>query len=273
MKKQNTKTRYILSCIVDYGILLAVTIPIIKSPHKIDALLFVIAMWIIQIVILSQDKILGGASIGKRIFGIKIVSYECFSEITWGESLIRRFLELLYSYKIIFWRLHLDIDKISNSRIVHKSYQAKPNRTREVNLLQGNHRLNIKREKAFYIDFLIISWLVIASYILRLDYFKNLINDYWEHLYLLLTILIGFTIWIYFAFKDFIYKNASLGKRKLGICIVDRDGKRPSELQMIIRGSIMISLWPIEIVLFLLNKRQIAEMLTYTKVIEDSNTE
>lgn len=269
MKKYNLNTRYFFSCVIDYGIMFAVIVPFSKLNDQMNHTLFGISMLLIELIIFTQDRYLKGASIGKRILGIRMINFEGFKEITWGETLIRRILEMLYTYKIIIWRLYINIDKISNSRIVHKSYDVKPIESKKVILLAGNHTLNIKREKSFFIDLSIISFVIIISYVIRLDYFKNLIDDYNDNLYFLLNFLLSFAIIFYFIFKDFIHKNASIGKRKQGICVVDKEGIKPSGLQMFIRGSIQIGLWPIEIILFLLNKRQVAEMLTYTKVIEE----
>jgi uncharacterized RDD family membrane protein YckC len=69
-----------------------------------------------------------------------------------------------------------------------------------------------------------------------------------------------------------LYGNASIGKRKEGIIVVDKEGKLPSNFQMVIRGYVSLQLYPIEILLFLLKKRQIADMLTYTKVVRIKKT-
>ena len=269
MKRYNLKARYFFSCVIDYGIMFAVIVPFSKLNDQMNDTLFGISMLLIELIIFTQDRYLNGASIGKRILGIKMISNEGFKEITWGETTTRRFLEMLYTYKIIIWRLYINIDKISNSKIVHKSCDVRQKESKKVVLLAGNHTLNIKREKAFFIDLLIISFAIISSYIIRLNYFKNLINNYNDNLYFWLNYSLSFSIALYFTFRDFIHRNASIGKKKLGICVVDKEGNKPSGLQMFVRGSIQMGLWPIEIILFLLNKRQIAEMLTYTKVIED----
>lgn len=72
--------------------------------------------------------------------------------------------------------------------------------------------------------------------------------------------------YIIFLSKDLVYKNASIGKKILNIRIVNNDGKEPLKKQLIFRN-IFIFLWPIEVILIMINNKKIEDYLFKTSIV------
>ncbi|MCK7487875.1 MAG: hypothetical protein MZU97_22100 [Bacillus subtilis] len=277
MKPINTHRRYFFSIVFDYLLLFAVIVPLVLFLDEGNRGLLS-TIWMILFGLFSvQDRILVDASIGKRIFGIKLMTLVPSETISFANVFVRRILELM-RWSFSFFKISIDIDKISDTMVVSRSYirTAVPNNQGK----QGNRiasesqssRLRLLRERAFLWDLLFISWSFILHVLTRLAFFNTMLDQLIPSLSKWVFGLNLAIFALYFVFKDMLYGNASIGKRKEGIVVVDKEGKLPSNVQMMIRGYVSLQLYPIEILLFLLKKRQIADMLTYTKVVRIKKT-
>ncbi len=272
MENVNIKRRYLISYIIDFLLIVLPITPIVmflelSTTPWVFTTIFLIWLSFVW----SQDKLFKGASIGKRICGIKVISYDESEFVTLGEVLTRRFLESFCFSSRLIYRLKVDVDKISNTLICHKSFEPLPEREIKKSKTKVDRKLNALREKAMFFDIMIMSWLFVICYLLRFDYFEELVNDITGDLYSVVFSLVMFALIGYLTLKDMLFRNASLGKRRQGIEVVDMEGKMPSKPQMLLKGFIFCNIWPVELVLFFLNKRLISERLTYTKTVRRQN--
>ena len=74
------------------------------------------------------------------------------------------------------------------------------------------------------------------------------------------------------AFKDILFKNASLGKKILGIEVLRKDGTRATARSCVLRNLVFIFLFPVEIILLLNNDERLADKWLDTKVSISNKT-
>lgn len=274
MKHKKVTTRYILSVLIDYVILMCIVFflstwfPQDNPPVKICIVLILLSLYFVQ------DKIFGNKSIGKIILCIEINSLDDEKTLSLFSVIIRRFLELLYVYKLFFWRLYINIDKISNSKIVYKNRAGNAKRVNDTGLnkkrflFYPDKSLMIARAKAFLIDSLLISWAYVALCLINMPsvilYFESISQYFLLSIHLILV----FTIGLYWIFRDLLFRNKSIGKRVLGIEVTDLESKIPSRLSLIVKNTVSLGFAPIELLFFLLNRRGIGEQFTYTITIK-----
>jgi uncharacterized RDD family membrane protein YckC len=122
------------------------------------------------------------------------------------------------------------------------------------------------RAKAFFIDFLFIFWAVIILVVNNLPKLTSYLNGISEDLSMTLNLIIGSILLIYWAIKDLWFQNGSYGKHVLGIGIFDLEGRFPSKFSLILKNIVSLGFFPIELILFFLNRRGIGELLTYTVI-------
>ena len=71
--------------------------------------------------------------------------------------------------------------------------------------------------------------------------------------------------------KDFLFKNASLGKKICGLCVVKKSGYPPSPKKLIFRNMLSVFLFPFELYrLFVAKDERYGDVLAKTKVIYNS---
>ncbi len=88
-------------------------------------------------------------------------------------------------------------------------------------------------------------------------------DDYVFHMMLFALLFYS----VLFIFRDLIFKNASIGKRILGIKILRKDDIKISAWTCILRNLILVLLYPIETYLIFKNGDRLGDRLTGTMVI------
>ncbi len=260
------KIKYVASVVIDIIIVdLLVFFFLIEPVIVLAPLIQRLLPFTFLLCFLVQDKILFGNSIGKRILGIKLISGDNNSTtVSIQQVVIRRILEMIYVTKIFMWRLVIDIPKITNTRIVSKSEIF----TESVKLT-SNYSIKVSKSLVKYrvyamlIDFAIISWALILYYLVGIPTIRNSISN---DLFIFVRFVLNIIIILYFLFKDFIYKNRSIGKFKQNIEILDQENHIPSKVQIVLRNIIVLVFFPIEFILLLSNYKLICDRITYTQI-------
>ena len=272
MNPKQINKRYFFSVLIDYVILICIAYPMsLFFPDRNNPTFFVVLI-VLLFLYMIQDKIFRNKSVGKMILLIRIEPLHQGQLISVFNVIVRRILEWMYVYKLIFWRLYINIDKISNTKIVmvNSSNKKEIVKATEVNqrpfLSYQDKSLMKIRAKAFFIDFLLISWVIAFLIIINLSSVIIYLNGISQYLSLSLDLAISLIFVFYWAFKDLRFQNGSYGKHALGIGIFDLEGNLPSKFSLVIRNIVSFGFSPIELTLFLLNRRGIGELLTYTIV-------
>ena len=68
-------------------------------------------------------------------------------------------------------------------------------------------------------------------------------------------------------FKDFVFKNASFGKKFLQLKIVKTDGTKPRFIDLLLR-TLTLAIFPVEIILVLVRNKRLGDALAKTAVVE-----
>ena len=273
MIKRRIARRYILSIIIDYIILAIAIFPISMLISPDTAIFLVPVIFAIFFVYLIQDRLLGGASVGKRIVSLVVENVRPNEKLTFMQAFVRKAIEQLYIYKIFIWRLQIDIDKISGTRISFRTtnnIHDKQSR-RKIVIFEDHYSsmIQCKRIKAFLYDSIFISWAWILYLLYQIPSFHQYVNDFSLDSHFWFKFLLYLIFFVYYVAKDFLFQKGSLGKTKVGLKIVDFDGKIPSGFQLMIRNVLWLGLSPIEIVLFAFKVRGISEYISYTKITQD----
>lgn len=124
----------------------------------------------------------------------------------------------------------------------------------------------VKRLLASLIDYNIVLFIIqvpqmIILYLVGKDFFymfDELMN---------LNIIFSFLLMLC---KDLVFKNASVGKRIMGLEIINKNGNIPSSIVIILRN-ITIVIWPIEILLLIIFKRRVGDFIFNTTVCKKKN--
>lgn len=118
---------------------------------------------------------------------------------------------------------------------------------------------NVKRILAAFIDFIVILFLSSFSVCIvtlgKMNTTPLSISSYFISYVLLLII------------KDFIFKNASIGKRIFKIKVVKIDGTRLT-LFDVLKRTLPLILLPIELILMIINDKRMGDIWAKTLVIE-----
>lgn len=145
--------------------------------------------------------------------------------------------------------------------------------------------MRFKRLISILIDYIIICMIVIPVTWILEDIFNisgypfarfvdfnnyNGIRDLYSAVFKDLSHLFQIAIiWIVFSLKDFVFKNASIGKKILRMEILTMSNKKPTIMPLVLRNLFVI-IWPIEILLILILNRRIGDLVFKTKVVEGS---
>ncbi len=268
MKK--LKLRYFLSVLFDYAIYILILIAITKSTIFDNSTLYGILINVILLLFWLEEIPFRGYSVGKFIMRIKLVSVRSSNNIYIKQLIIRRILEIVHVYKIVFWRLKINIDKISGSQIV--AYNTLTINKKNKDISESNKEelhtdLRLLSIKAFLIDLLIIIWIpIISTSLTRIPLLRNYIDTLHEFLFYSINGVLAALFLAYWIFKDFKYTNGSYGKIKVGILLKSDDGKNPSKSQIIIKNILSFGLFPIEVVIFALKKKTLGESVSFTHI-------
>ena len=229
MKK--IKLRYFLSVLFDYAIYILILIAITKSAIFDNSIFYGILINVLLLLFWLEEITFRGYSLGKFIMRIKLISLRNSNNISIKQLIIRRILEIVHVYKIVFWRLKVNIDKISESQIVAHNTLIINKKNKDIS--ESNKKnlqtdLRLLRIKAFLIDLLIIIWIPIISISLtRIPILRNYIDTLHEFLFYFINGVLTALFIAYWIFKDFKYTNGSFGKIKVGILLKSDDGKGP----------------------------------------------
>ncbi len=71
------------------------------------------------------------------------------------------------------------------------------------------------------------------------------------------------------ALKDYVFKNASVGKRIFKLIIVKTDGTKLMTIDVIKRNIPFTFLWPVEVLLFVFNNERIGDSWAKTTVVSE----
>lgn len=116
--------------------------------------------------------------------------------------------------------------------------------------------LKVKRFVAMIIDQYIVAFIFCLFVLILYRDIEALIEKI--DLYILLAMIL-------MLFKDLIFRNASIGKKLMGIEIRNIDGSIPSILTLIIRN-ITIIIWPIEAIMIIMCDKKIGDIIFKTDV-------
>lgn len=114
-----------------------------------------------------------------------------------------------------------------------------------------------KRILAFFIDVFVAMILLFVLGLLSNINFPLIMGK----IYAVILIISTFSLYL----KD-IFRGQSIGKRILKIKVVDFDYNSPNVLQLILRN-ITLFIWPVEALLFLLDRPRIGDRIAKTKVV------
>ena len=264
------KLRYILSILLDYAIYVVLVVCLTKSKIFDNTLLYVILINAILMLFWLEEIPLKGYSVGKYVMGVKIVSTRSNSGIIIKQLFVRRILEVLHVYKIVFWRLRINTDRISESKIVKNnalSRSGKQNKESSKGSMKDiSTKLRSLRTKAFFIDLLIIIWVPLIIFLIRIPFLRSYINTWNEYMAYIIDGSLTVLFIVYWIFRDLKFDNGSYGKIRVGICIKSDDGDEPSKVQRLVKNILAFGLFPIEFLMFIMGKKMLSESVSYTHI-------
>ncbi len=264
------KFKYILSILFDYTIYILIVVYITKSAIFDNTALYVILINAILLLFWLEEIPLNGYSVGKFVMRIKIVSTRSNSKIFIRKLIVRRILEILHVYKIIFWRLSINTDKITESKIVNYNVLSASDKlnkeSSKISMKETFTNLHLLRIKAFIIDLFIVIWVPIIISLTRIPLLRSYIDTWHEYLVFIIDGLLTILFITYWILKDLKYTNGSFGKIRVGISIKSDDGANPSKAQRVLKNIIAFGLFPIEILMFVMDKKTFSESISYTHI-------
>lgn len=128
----------------------------------------------------------------------------------------------------------------------------------------------LRRVAAMYIDFYIACLIGMMLIFPIVDFIIGDIDVSNRAGFYLYGFSRAFPVLIIFSFKDFIYKNASIGKHLLNIEIGSVDGKKLSCFKLFVRSFIFTFIWPVECILVLLFNKRLGDYI-FNTIIVDNN--
>jgi uncharacterized RDD family membrane protein YckC len=260
MKNRFLKLRYILSVLIDYSpVWIIVSLPFNDGPVSKTMQYFPLYVLLI-IFIMFEDYFFFNASIGKRLMFIKLANLKGGKRITLMNVFIRRILELFY---FIWIFVKIDFNSVSGTIIVEGNFKYITEESKSSISIDDKQVLRIHRIRALMIDLLIISPVIIFNLFWNSEIFIIDIERPWLFF---IGVFIHFVPVIYFILRDTFSSNQSFGKRILRIKVIGENNEEMTGLQLALRNFLAIFFFPIEVILFLLNKKMISEIITQSKV-------
>lgn len=266
----NLKFRYILSIIIDYAIYIGLVACLTKSEMFWNKAVYVIFINAFLILFWLEEMPFKGYSVGKFIVRIKVISKKNNSNLFIKQLIVRRILEILHVYKVIFWRLEINIDKISESKIVKYNTLKRSDMQNKENSKDDGKSvdtlLRSLRVKAFFIDLFIIIWIPLIISIIRIPLLRSHINTWYEFLVDIIDGSLTILFVLYWILKDIKYTNGSYGKKRVGICIKSDDGFFSTKTQRVVKNILAFGFFPVEIIMFIMGKKTLSESVSFTHI-------
>jgi uncharacterized RDD family membrane protein YckC len=126
------------------------------------------------------------------------------------------------------------------------------------------HSLKLKRLMAIIIDFILIIFVsTIITTIITFDNFNLSASTFYK---IISTSIYCILFIAMFISKDLLFKNASLGKKIFGLEIFLENNKIPNKKTIIKRTSFSFPLFPIDIILIILNNKTRGDVRYKTKI-------
>ncbi len=118
--------------------------------------------------------------------------------------------------------------------------------------------INVKRMIAAIIDFFAIAMaaMIFVGVFTALKIDRTVLDIVYSAFLALLVL-----------FKDFVFKNASFGKKLLQLKIVKTDGTKPRFIDLLLR-TLTLVIFPVEIILVLVRNKRLGDALAKTAVVE-----
>lgn len=121
--------------------------------------------------------------------------------------------------------------------------------------------IKVKRVVAALIDFYIVCFLS-SAFIGIFSFGKFTVTLVSIIMYLIVSFLI-------LLVKDFVFKNASLGKRLFKLKVTKTDETKLTNIDIIKRNLPLLILLPLEILLIIINNRRIGDVWAKTSIVFD----
>jgi uncharacterized RDD family membrane protein YckC len=132
-------------------------------------------------------------------------------------------------------------------------------------------RMSIKRIVAYLIDYIIL-WILLLL-LVGIGYFiTGYLSPKQNEIFVFVGIyIITFTIPIYIALKDIVFRNASTGKKIMRIHVVSTNGNQMVlSRQLVSRNLFGLFLLPIEFILILFGQTRMGDYYAKTEVVENT---
>ncbi len=127
-----------------------------------------------------------------------------------------------------------------------------------------------RRVVAYLIDYILLWIVIILFYLLGSFVQKRLPVETSEIVLLISFYLTPLFIMVYMSFKDFLFRNASIGKKIMKTHVISIvDNNKNLRKQLIIRNLFGVFLLPIEGILVLSGQRRLGDSYTNTAVVMD----
>lgn len=129
-----------------------------------------------------------------------------------------------------------------------------------------------RRSFAFIVDYFILWTIIGAVYALMTSLDNWFSQEVSKNIYFILFWFLPFLTILYMASKDFVFVNASIGKKLFDIEVKSAIHKKKVTLsQLIVRNVIVLFLLPIEVCLVLSNQTRIGDSYAKTFVARKVN--
>lgn len=264
--------RYFYSILIDYFIFIFLGV-LTYQYFTNNYLLRGYVVYLYLLFVLSEDKFLGNHSIGKLILGIRIYPINKHKLLTWTSIVLRRVFELISPFYFIIYKRPFDINNKSEScidfskgRINATNKDLSQQKIDEINLqAKKRNRINSLRLKSFLIDFLFISWAYVILIAATLSFPSSVFQQISEINRSFLVLGASGLMVVYAIFKDFVYGVQSVGKRIVGLEIINNDGSTPTKITILLRNLFWV-FYTIEVLVLLVNGKRIGELVSKTTV-------
>lgn len=122
----------------------------------------------------------------------------------------------------------------------------------------------VRRIVVFYIDILVYGFVIIMVAVPSLMLIFHLfVGGIIRNVFMDIFYIVFF---VFFSFKDLLYKNASVGKKILHLKVVTDDSKIPCKKIIILRN-ILDFIWPVNFIILIISGKKMEDWLFKTNVV------